>query len=111
MNLIEERKMNEKDIPRIIYNTFESLFEYISSNGCCVSHNHFLELVAESCDYKYTEQVDLDCIIDTICSSCDQIDRQGDVINLQSLNHLWEQSWPIDKKEIEKVLGFKLKEA
>jgi len=102
--------MNEKDISRIIYNTFESLCEYVVTNGYFVSHNHFLELVAESCDYSYTEQVDLDFIINRICDSCDQIGWEGETVNLQGLSQLWKKPWPIDKKEIEKVLGFKLKE-
>jgi len=100
--------MNANETSRIIYNTFESLFEYVGDNGQTISHNHFLELVAESCDYQYTEQVDLDVIIDTICDSCDEIKREGDMIHLKGLNYLWQKQWPVDKKEIEKILGFKL---
>ena len=102
--------MNDEDTARIIYNTFESLYDYIANHGYFVSHNHFLELVAESCDYQYTEQVDLDFIINKICDSCEQIGWEGEMVNLQGLSQLWKMSWPVDKKEIEKVLGFKLKE-
>jgi hypothetical protein len=102
--------MNKKDIPRIIYNTFESLYEYVINNGQSISYNHFLEVVSESCDYQYTEKSDLDIIIDKICNSCEQISCKNNVIDLHGLNQLWIKNWPVDKREIEQVLGFKLEE-
>ncbi len=101
--------MNEKDVPEIVYRAFESLFEYLNDDdGYCISYNHFLELVAESCDYRYTAQVDLDVIIDKICDSCEHITLDNEIFNLEGLSQLWNMSWPVKKKELEKIVGFKL---
>jgi len=97
--------MNQKEVSDLVLMTFESLFEYVGENGQTISHNHFLELVAESCDYRYTEQRDLDEIIDLICDSCDLITRDGDTINLKQLDFLWKRNWPVKKIVIEEILG------
>lgn len=101
--------MIEKDVPKIVYNTFESLFGYLNDNDkYSISYNHFLELVAESCNYRYTEKVDLDIIIDKICDSCDHVVWDNETINLEGLIQLWQSNWPIEKKELEKIVGFEL---
>lgn len=100
--------MNKKEVSGIVLRTFESLFEYVGENGQTISHNHFLELVAESCDYRYTEQRDLDEIIDLICDSCTLITRDGETIVLKELDFLWKKNWPVSKIIIEEVLGIDL---
>ncbi len=101
--------MIEKDVPEIVYKTFESLSEYINVNeGYSISYNHFLELVSESCDYRYTKQEDLDVIIHKICDSCKQISWDNETFNLEGLSQLWKMTWPVEKKELEKIVSFKL---